>query len=105
MLPTLGHDNDRSVSPVATVNALQSDPVKLLRPSSLQRGRKDGTFRDDVDATDLHLAISSYCFFRVANRYTFGALFDRDLSEPKVLAKSRQQIVDMTLAWLAAKKV
>lgn len=66
----------------------------------LKRGRSEGAFRDDVDAIDLHLAISSYCFFRVANRHTFGALFDRDLSEPKVLAKSRTQIVEMILAWL-----
>ncbi|QOZ79209.1 TetR/AcrR family transcriptional regulator [Bradyrhizobium sp. CCBAU 53351] len=69
----------------------------------LKRGRAEGVFRDDVDAIDLHLAISSYCFFRVANRHTFGALFDRDLSEPKVLAKSRTQIVEMILAWLGAK--
>jgi hypothetical protein len=69
----------------------------------LARGRKEGVFRDDVDAIDLHLAISSYCFFRVANRHSFGALFDHDLSEPKVLARSRQQIVDMILAWLAAR--
>lgn len=67
----------------------------------LQRGRKQGVFRDDVDAIDLHLAISSYCFFRVANRHTFGALFERDLSEPKVLARNRLQIVDMILSWLA----
>jgi AcrR family transcriptional regulator len=68
----------------------------------LERGRGEGVFRDDVDAIDLHLAISSYCFFRVANRHTFGALFDRDLSEPRVLAKSRTQIVEMILAWLGA---
>ena len=55
--------------------------------------------RQDID---LHLAISSYCFFRVANRHSFGALFDRDLSEPKARARSRQQIVDMILAWLSA---
>ncbi len=69
----------------------------------LRRGRKEGVFRDDIDAIDLHLAISSYCFFRVANRHTFGALFERDLSEPRVLAKNRQQIVDMILAWLSTR--
>jgi AcrR family transcriptional regulator len=70
----------------------------------LQRGRKEGVFRADVDPVDLHLAISSYCFFRVANRHSFGALFDRDLSEPKIRARSRQQIVDMILAWLSVAK-
>jgi AcrR family transcriptional regulator len=67
----------------------------------LRRGRKEGVFRNGVDAIDLHLAISSYCFFRVANRHTFGALFARDLSETKVRARSRKQIVDMILSWLA----
>ncbi|MET4442674.1 hypothetical protein ABIB75_000935 [Bradyrhizobium sp. GM2.2] len=32
-----------------------------------------------------------------------GALFDRDLSEADVPANSRAQIVEMILAWLAAK--
>ena len=70
----------------------------------LQRGRSEGVFRADVDPIDLHLAISSYCFFRVANRHSFGALFDRDLSEPKARARSRAQIVDMILAWLSVTK-
>ncbi len=39
-----------------------------------------------------------------ANRHTFGALFDRDLSEPRVRARSRQQIVDMILAWLSSRR-
>jgi AcrR family transcriptional regulator len=70
----------------------------------LQRGRAERVFRADVDPIDLHLAISSYCFFRVANRHSFGALFDRDLSEPKARARGRQQIVDMILAWLSVAK-
>jgi AcrR family transcriptional regulator len=70
----------------------------------LQRGRKERVFRADVDPVDLHLAISSYCFFRVANRHSFGALFDYDLSEPKIRTRSRQQIVDMILAWLSVAK-
>jgi hypothetical protein len=32
-----------------------------------------------------------------------GALFDRDLSEADVPANSRAQIVEMILAWVAAK--
>ena len=40
-----------------------------------------GVFRPEVDATDLHMLISAFCFFRVSNRYTFGTIFKRDLSE------------------------
>jgi AcrR family transcriptional regulator len=70
----------------------------------LQRGRSERVFRADVDPIDLHLAISSYCFFRVANRHSFGALFDYDLSEPNIRTRSRHQIVDMILAWLSVAK-
>jgi shikimate dehydrogenase len=66
----------------------------------LERGREEGVFRRDVDPVDLHLAISSYCFFRVANRHTFGTLFDRDLSNARVRNRNKQQIGDMVLAYL-----
>ncbi|UOQ57499.1 TetR family transcriptional regulator [Leucobacter allii] len=48
----------------------------------LHRGVEAGLFRDDVDALDLHMIISSYAVFHVANRYTFRTLFGRDLLEP-----------------------
>jgi shikimate dehydrogenase len=67
----------------------------------LERGRNEGVFRREVDPIDLHLAISSYCFFRVANRHTFGTLFDRDLSNARVRNRNKQQIGDMMLAYLA----
>jgi quinate/shikimate dehydrogenase (NAD+) len=84
----------------APLRALNSTIIATLR-LILERGRKEGVFRRDVDAIDLHLAISSYCFFRVANRYTFGTLFDRDLNNPRVRNRNKQQIGDMVLAYLA----
>lgn len=45
----------------------------------LRRGVDAGVFRDDIDALDLHMIISSYAVFHVANRYTFMSLFGRDL--------------------------
>jgi shikimate dehydrogenase len=66
----------------------------------LARGREEGVFKREVDPIDLHLAISSYCFFRVANRHTFGSLFDRDLSNARVRNRNKQQIGDMVLAYL-----
>jgi AcrR family transcriptional regulator len=92
--------NGRHLKQNAQLRQLNASVIVTLE-RILQRGRKEGVFRDDVDAIDLHLAISSYCFFRVANRHTFGALFERDLSEPKLLARGRRQIVDIILRWLA----
>src|SRR5712691_2769691 len=83
----------------AELRELNSTIIATLR-RILERGREEGVFRRDVDPVDLHLAISSYCFFRVANRHTFSTLFDRDLSNARVRNRNRQQIGDMVLAYL-----
>src|SRR5882672_4498981 len=83
----------------AQLRELNSTIIATLK-RILERGREEGVFTRDVDPIDLHLAISSYCFFRVANRHTFGTLFDRDLSNARVRNRNKQQIGDMVLAYL-----
>lgn len=67
----------------------------------LERGVRQGVFRADVDAVDVHMAISSLCFFRVANRYTFKALFKRDLLNPRARAHHKRMIGAAILGMLA----
>ena len=67
----------------------------------LEKGRKTGAFRRNVDAVDVHMMISAFCFFRVANRSTFGTLFDRDLLDPGLRAHYRRMLGDLVLAYLA----
>ena len=64
----------------------------------MERGRAAGLFRDDLDALDVHMIISAFCVFRGANRYTFQAIFDRDLLDPKLRAHLRQMLGDMVVA-------
>jgi AcrR family transcriptional regulator len=64
----------------------------------LKRGKADGAFRKDIDALDVHMIISSYCVFRTANRHTFGAIFDRDLLDPRRRAHMRRILGDMVVA-------
>jgi AcrR family transcriptional regulator len=66
----------------------------------LERGVVAGQFRDDVDALDVHMLISSYCVFRIANRYTFDAIFGRDLLDPKRREQLRRMLGDLLLAYL-----
>ena len=66
----------------------------------LQRGRQDGTFRSDIGPIDLHMLISAFCFFRVSNRHTFGALFGWDLSEPELRKRHKRMIGDAILGLL-----
>ena len=64
----------------------------------MERGRAAGLFRDDVDALDVHMIISAFCVFRGANRYTFQAIFDRDLLDPRLRDHLRKIIGDLVVA-------
>ena len=68
----------------------------------LERGRAAGLFRDDVDALDVHMVISAFCIFRIANRHTFQAVFDRDLLDPARRAHYRRMVGDLVLEYLTA---
>jgi AcrR family transcriptional regulator len=60
----------------------------------LRRGRAAGIFRDDLDAIDVHMAMSALCFFRVSNKYTFGKIFEVDLSSPERRDKHKRMAVE-----------
>jgi hypothetical protein len=68
----------------------------------LERGRAEGVFRREVDAVDVHMMISSFCVFRVANRHTFGALFGRDLMAAELRERYRRMLGDMVVDYLRA---
>lgn len=64
----------------------------------IERGVRAGIFRGDVDAVDVHMAISAYACFHVANRHTFAAIFDRDMLDPALQDSHRRLIGDMIVA-------
>ncbi|GAA2853535.1 TetR family transcriptional regulator [Actinoplanes cyaneus] len=68
----------------------------------MERGRAAGLFRDDLDALDVHMIISGFCVFRGANRYTFRAIFERDLLDPGRRDHLRQMIGDMVVAYVTS---
>jgi AcrR family transcriptional regulator len=68
----------------------------------LARGHATGLFRADVDALDVHMVISAFCIFRLANRHTFQAVFDRDLLDPDRRAHYRRMVGDLVLEYLTA---
>lgn len=63
----------------------------------LERGRAAGKFRADLDAIDVHMAISALCFFRVSNKHTFGKIFKVDLASPARREKHKQMAVEAIL--------
>ena len=68
----------------------------------IQRGVDEGVFRDDIDALDVHMIISAYACFHVANRHTFAAIFDRDMLEPALQEPHRRLIGDMVVGTMTA---
>jgi hypothetical protein len=77
-------------------------PVVSLLDGILSRGRARGVFHADVDAIDVHMMISAFCVFRVANRHTFGTIFGRDLVDPARTDHYRSMCADMVVRYLAA---
>jgi Tetracyclin repressor-like, C-terminal domain len=66
----------------------------------LERGYAAGAFRRRVEAIDVHLLISAFCFFRMSNRYTFGAIFGLDLIDPDRRDHYRTMIGDIVVSYL-----
>jgi AcrR family transcriptional regulator len=78
---------------------LTSPAIELIT-AILRRGRETNAFTREIDAIDLHMMISSYCVFRIANRHTYGVLFHRDLSAPDRRDHYRRMLGDMVVAYL-----
>jgi AcrR family transcriptional regulator len=77
-----------------------SGPVAELISQILDAGRAAGDFVAEADAIDVHMMISSFCFFRIANQHTFGALFGRDMTAPEHRERHRAMIGEMVVAYL-----
>jgi TetR/AcrR family transcriptional regulator len=77
-------------------------PVIKMLQQALEHGHAEGLFRRDIDVLDVHMLISSFCFFRINNQYTFAANFGRDLVDPQRRAMYRQMIGDVVVQYLTS---
>ena len=93
-----------NIAQLTSLVDLNSPAIELIS-RILERGRSQGLFRGDVDAIDVHMMISAYCFFRVANRHTFGAIFGRDMLDPKRRNHYKQILGDMVAGHLTSPAV
>ncbi len=77
-------------------------PIIPLLQKLLKAGRAQGTVKREMDAKDVHMFISSLCFFRVNNRFTFDANFGRDLMSAKLRTRYRNMVGDAVVALLSS---
>ena len=66
----------------------------------IQRGQAAGLFRKDADPVEVHKAIAALGMFNVTNRYTFGAIFQREMGGQGDVARRRGIVADMILSYL-----
>jgi AcrR family transcriptional regulator len=66
----------------------------------IERGQAAGRFRADVDPVEIHKAIAALGMFNVANRYTFGAIFQREMGAKGDVARRRDVVADMIVSYL-----
>ncbi|MFE3291010.1 TetR/AcrR family transcriptional regulator [Rhodococcus sp. NPDC059234] len=79
------------------------EPAADLVSRILADGQRQGLFRTDVDALDIHMILSSYAGFRVSHRFTWDALFGQDLVAPELRDHQRKMLGDMVIAFLRDK--
>jgi AcrR family transcriptional regulator len=79
-----------------------NSPAIAVLEGILERGYAEGAFARRVDAVDLHMLISAFCVFRVANRHTFGTLFGRDMLAPEVRDGHRRMVGDIVVSYLTS---
>ncbi|MEV7098063.1 TetR/AcrR family transcriptional regulator [Amycolatopsis sp. NPDC051045] len=98
-------ENIHRAEHIARSNALSNlaNPALDVLTRILARGREAGQFREDVDALDVHMAISAFCVFRTANRYTFNAIFGRDMLDPALRDHHRRMVADMLVSYLTTR--
>jgi AcrR family transcriptional regulator len=77
-------------------NAIAIETVRTL----LERGERDGVFRPGINPWHLHLLMTSFCFIRVSNRYTWNAVFEMDLWDKDDIPLQRQLIVEAVLRYV-----
>jgi AcrR family transcriptional regulator len=80
-----------------------ANPALDVLTRILDRGHAAGVFRGDVDPLDIHMVISAFCVFRIANRHTWGVIFKHDMLAPDRRAHHRAMLGDLVLEYLAVR--
>jgi AcrR family transcriptional regulator len=92
-------EGGRAVSASATIKRRNAAVVGTVA-ALLRRGEAEGAFRAGVDPLDLHMLISSFCFYRVSNRHTWRAIFGEDPTAPGRAGAHRRMAAEAVLRYL-----
>jgi TetR/AcrR family transcriptional regulator len=80
----------------AGLSSFKAPIIKALR-LALDRGRREGRFRADVDEKQLLISCLALSFFYFSNQYTLGQALGLDLAAPKTIEKRIAHVVSLLL--------
>jgi AcrR family transcriptional regulator len=66
----------------------------------IEQGQHDGVFRLDADPVEVHKAIAALGIFNMTNRYTFGAIFRREMGAKGDVDGRCRVAIDIVLSYL-----
>ncbi len=75
-------------------------PLVSMIAGILERGRKSGAFRADVDPIQLYISIAALGYFYFSNAATLSAIFGRDLLDRQAVEQRRRHAIDVILSYL-----
>ncbi|WIY27528.1 TetR/AcrR family transcriptional regulator [Parasedimentitalea psychrophila] len=75
-------------------------PIVVKIQALLDRGARQGIFREDVDVIQLYVSIVGLGYFFLGNRHTLEVVFDTPLFEDDTLSNRQRHIEDMILSYL-----
>ena len=82
-----------------TIRTLNETAITTVA-AILERGKREGVFQPEATAIGVHLLMTSFCFFRVANRYTLNTVFGQDPLSTALREGHRRMIVAAVLGFL-----
>jgi len=66
----------------------------------IKQGKKEGSLRSDLEATQLSINIAALAFFYLMNRHTLSVVFERDLGSKASLSERLAVMKDVILRWI-----
>ena len=79
-----------------------NSPLIETLAAIVERGRRDGSFRDGVDPLQLYVSIAGLAYFYLSNNHTLSAIFGRSLMTPAALKERLDHITAVVLGYLTS---
>jgi len=79
-----------------------NSPLIETLAAIVERGRRDGSFRDGVDPLQLYVSIAGLAYFYLSNNHTLSAIFGRSLMTAAALDERHAHITAVVLGYLTS---